>query len=341
MTSVLVTGGAGYIGCVLCEMLLDAGHTVKVLDRMYFGREPLAELLERPGFEVVKEDIRYVGQAPFEGVDVVMHLAAISNDPSCDLDPEISNSINVEGTKRVGEMAKAAGVKRLIFSSSCSVYGHGQSELLTEESPKAPVSLYAKSKIEGEDALLAMQSPEFTVTVMRSGTAYGISPRMRFDLVLNIMTLYAYKRRRIFVLGQGQQTRPMVHISDIARAFMGVMDAPAEAVGGEIFNVGSSEQNFKVYRVAQMVRDVVAHTEVELVPDDPDKRDYNVSFEKIAKVLDFKVQRTPYEGCVEIKQALERGIVDDHIRTKTVEYYRYLLDAERLLRDVSREGAVF
>jgi nucleoside-diphosphate-sugar epimerase len=341
MTSVLVTGGAGYIGCVLCEMLLDAGHTVKILDRLYFGREPLAELSNRPGFEVVKEDIRYVGQAPFEGVDVVMHLAAISNDPSCDLDPEISNSVNVEGTKRVAEMAKAAGVKRMIFSSSCSVYGHGQSELLTEESPKAPVSLYARSKIEGEDALLAMQSPEFNVTVMRSGTAYGISPRMRFDLVLNIMTLYAYKRRRIFVLGQGQQTRPMVHISDIARAFMGVMDAPAEAVGGEIFNVGSSEQNFKVYRVAQMVRDVVAHTEVELVPDDPDKRDYNVSFEKIAKVLDFKVQRTPYEGCVEIKQALERGIVDDHIRTKTVEYYRYLLDAERLLRDVSREGVVF
>ncbi len=341
MTSILVTGGAGYIGTVLCEMLMDQGHTVKILDRLYFGREPLAELGERPGLQVVKDDIRYVDAAPFEGVEVVMHLAAISNDPSCDLDPEISQSINVAGTIRVGELAKRAGVKRFIFSSSCSVYGHGQSDLLTEESPKAPVSLYARSKIEGEDALLAMQSPEFAVTVLRSATAYGISPRMRFDLVLNIMTLYAYKRRRIFVLGQGQQTRPMVHVRDIGRAFMTVMNAPAETVGGEIFNVGSSEQNYKVYRVAQMVRDVVPHTEVELVPDDPDKRDYNVSFDKIAKVLDFKVQKTPYEGCVEIKQALERGTVDDHIRTKTVDYYRYLLDAERLLKDVSRDGEVF
>lgn len=341
MTSVLIPGGAGYIGTVLAEMLLDAGHRVRILDRLFFGREPLAELAQREGLEIVKGDVRSPDPAVFEGIDVVMHLAAISNDPACDLDPQISRSVNVEGVLETARLAKEAGASRFIFSSSCSVYGEGHGLILDEDSPKSPVSLYARTKVEAEERLTELNDDDFSVTTLRSATAYGLSYRMRFDLVINIMTLYAYKRRRIFVLGQGKQWRPVVHVRDIAGAFMSVMSAPRGKVAGESFNVGSSEQNYQVFRIAQMVRDVVPFTEVEVVPDDPDKRDYHVNFDKIARVLDWRVQKSPYEGIVEIKQALEQGKIDDGIRTKTVEYYQYLLEAERVIRELEHQGSIF
>ncbi len=341
MTTVLITGGAGYIGSVLTEMLLDAGHQVRILDRLFFGLDSIAELTSRSGLAVIRDDVRSADAGAFEGVDVVMHLAAISNDPACDLNPKISQSVNVDGTIRVAQRAKEAGVPRFIFSSSCSVYGEGHDRLLNEESTKAPVSLYARTKVEAEERLAEMGDDDFCVSILRSATAYGLSYRMRFDLVINLMTLYAYKNRRVYVLGQGKQWRPVVHVRDIGRAFMTVMEAPREKVAGEAFNLGSSEQNYQVFRIAQIVRDVVPYTEVEVVPDDPDKRDYNVSFDKIGRVLDFRVEKTPYEGVVEIKQALERGKIDDGIHTRTVEYYRYLLEAERVIREVSYQGAIF
>jgi nucleoside-diphosphate-sugar epimerase len=341
--TVLVTGGAGYIGSVVTEMLLDQGHQVRLLDRLFFGRDLVAGLEKRPGLTVVREDTRYACQAAFDGVDVVMDLAGISNDPASDLAPKITEDINLTGAVRMAQMAKAAGVPRYLYSSSCSIYGHsnGNGERLVETSPKAPVSLYARTKIGAEEALAKLNDDDFTVAFLRNATVYGLSYRMRFDLVINIMTLYAYKQRKLFVTGGGQQWRPLVHVRDVARAFLLIMDAPKELVGGEAFNVGSSDQNYQIYRIAQMVRDVVPHTELEVVPDDPDKRSYNVSFEKIERVLGFRTEKTPYEGIVEVKQALERGLVDDTIRTKTVHYYRYLLDAEALLQEVSYNGRVF
>lgn len=341
MKTVLVTGGAGYIGSILTESLLGAGHRVRVLDRLFFGRNLLADLEKHPALEVVKEDVRFSPVPPFEGVDVVMDLAGISNDPACDLDPRVTEEVNLQGPVRTAQLAKESGVPRYIFSSSCSIYGQGKSDRLDEDSPMAPVSLYAKTKIEAEEAIRRLADGRFAVTFLRNATAYGLSYRMRFDLVINIMTLYAYKDRRIFVLGGGRQWRPVVHVRDIAKAFMTVMDAPLEKVSGEAFNVGSNDQNYQVVQIAQMVRDVVPYTNLEMVPDDPDKRSYNVSFDKIARVLDFKVDKTPYEGIVEIKQALERGKVEDTIRTRTVNYYRYLLDAESLLREVTYNGRVF
>lgn len=341
MSTVLVTGGGGYIGSVLLEMLLDAGHSVRVLDRFFFGREIIAKLEEREGLTVAKGDIRSADRSLFEGVDVVAHLASISNDPACDLDPRISEEVNLGGTMHVAQMAKEAGVSRFIFSSSCSIYGAGVEKVVDETSAMAPVSLYARTKIEAEAELAKLNDEAFAVIALRNATAYGLSPRMRFDLVINIMTLYAYKNRRIHVLGGGKQWRPLVHVRDIARAHLAVMEAPLDLVHGEAFNVGSNDQNYQIYGIAQMVRDVVPNTELDLVPDDADKRSYRVSFDKIQRVLGFEVSTTPYEGIVEIKQALERGTVEDTVHTRTVHYYQYLLEAERILREVSYEGVIF
>ena len=341
MTTVLVTGGGGYIGSVLCELLLDAGHQVRVLDRMFFGRQALAHIEGRDAFTVFREDIRYVGPEPFEGADVVIHLAGISNDPACDLDSKITQEVNVDGTMRVAKQAREAGVSRFIFSSSCSVYGASDGALLHEDSARAPVSLYARTKIESEEDLMKMHSDDFAVTLLRNGTVYGLSPRMRFDLVINLMTLYAHRNRKIFVLGGGQQWRPLVHVHDVARAFIAVMDAPIDKVAGETFNVGETDHNFQTVRIAQMVRDVLPYTDVELVPDDPDRRTYKVAFDKMRDVLGFEITRTPHEGIVEIKQALERGTVDDGIKSRTVDYYRFLLEAEQTVREVAYEGSIF
>ena len=360
MKTVVVTGGGGYIGSVVTEQLLDAGHRVRVLDRLFFGRQVLAPLEKRDGLTIVKDDIRYVGPEVFDGVDVVMDLAGISNDPSADLAPSITEDINFSGAAHIARLAKEAGVARYIYSSSCSVYGHngaesayghgngngngngnGHDHRLVETSPKAPVSLYAKTKIAAEDALLKMHDDAFSVVLLRNATVYGLSPRMRFDLVINLMTLSAYKTRKLFVLGGGAQWRPLVHVHDVARAFLLAMNSAREKVGGRAFNVGSNEQNFQIYQIAQMVRDVVPHTDLEVVPDDPDKRSYNVSFDRIEKELGFKTEKSPYEGIVEVKQALERGRVQETIRTKTVHYYQYLLEAERVLQDISYKGRIF
>jgi nucleoside-diphosphate-sugar epimerase len=356
MKTVVVTGGGGYIGSVVTEQLLDAGHRVRVLDRLFFGRQVLAPLEKRDGLTIVKDDIRYVGPEVFDGADVVMDLAGISNDPSADLAPSITEDINFTGASHIARLAKEAGVARYIYSSSCSVYGHngaeseygngngngnGHDHRLVETSAKAPVSLYAKTKVAAEDALLKMHDDAFSVVLLRNATVYGLSPRMRFDLVINLMTLSAYKNRKLFVLGGGAQWRPLVHVHDVARAFLLAMDSAREKVGGRAFNVGSNEQNFQIYQIAQMVRDVVPHTDLEVVPDDPDKRSYNVSFDRIEKELGFKTEKSPYEGIVEVKQALERGRVQETIRTKTVHYYQYLLEAERVLQDISYKGRIF
>jgi len=339
---VLVTGGAGYIGSMLCEELLKVDHHVICLDRVFFGLNLIKDLLMHPNFTLVRDDIRTVDKSVFESVDVVMDLAGISNDPACDLDPGITEDINHQGIIRVAHLAKEMGVQRYIFSSSCSVYGTGVEAQLIENSITRPVSLYAKLKVGSESGITDLADDHFCVTILRNATVYGLSRRMRFDLIVNIMTLHAYTKRKIYVLGGGQQWRPNVHIKDVCKAFIMIMQAPQEKINREIFNVGSNEQNFQVIQVANMIRDVVPYTEVEIVSDDPDRRNYNVSFDKISRVLDYQVERSVIEGAVEVKQGLERGqISGDDIRTSTLKYYKYLLDAERILEDVSLKGRVF
>ena len=341
MKTVLIAGGAGYIGSVMVGELLKVGYKVKVLDRMFFGSHTLEAYKNHPNFELIRDDIRYFDGKSLGDVDTVIDLAGISNDPSCDIDPQVTTSINHLGCVRVAKLAKEAGVKRYILSSSCSVYGHAQSDKLTENAPKHPVSLYAKTKLQAEEDILRLANDDFWVTVLRNATVYGLSFRMRFDLVVNVMTMHAWKSRKVHVLG-GRQWRPVVHIKDVAKAFMSVMEAEKAKVNGEIFNVGSNEQNYRVFQIANMVRDVIPYVEVEVIPEDIDKRNYSVCFDKIGDVLGYRVDRTVHEGIVEIKQGLDNGIVDpEDVRTVTLRYYEYLLEAERILKEVTYKGKIF
>jgi nucleoside-diphosphate-sugar epimerase len=334
---VLLIGGGGYIGIPLAEQLLERGHSVRVLDRFYFGRELFAGLAENPELELVRGDLREPDPAAFKGVDAVVLLGALSNDPCADLDPRLSQEINMTGTMRCAELAKASGASRLVFSSSCSVYGAGNG-LLDESSPTNPVSLYAKLKLDAEARLMALAADDFCVTSLRHATVFGYAPRMRFDLVVNLMTLTAFTKGTIFVLGGGMQWRPLVHVRDVGLAFVHVLESKADVVQREVFNVGSDEQNLRVRDVAQLVARIVPNTKVEQVPDDADNRDYHVRFGKIADVLGYKTRYSVEAGAVEVYQALQTGRTSDQIRTRTLAYYKHLLEAERLVKDLAING---
>jgi nucleoside-diphosphate-sugar epimerase len=343
MQSILVTGGAGYIGTELTEQLLELGHRVICLDRVFFGLEVLQDFLKHPNYMLVREDVRTFDPTILNDVDAVMDLAAISNDPACDLDPKMTEDINWRGSYRVAELAKAHGVKRFIFSSSCSVYGHGSGSGLTEDDPLAPVSLYAKCKIRSEEDLHKLNDDKFTVTILRNATVYGSSRRMRYDLVVNLMTAKAFHDGVIYVLGGGQQWRPNVHVRDVGRAFIHILNQPTEKVRGRVFNVGSNNQTHRVIDIANMVRDVMPTVRVEIVPDDPDKRNYNVNFDRIQNELGFKTNYHIPDAVADLKQRLTRGTIRafNDPRTKTLDYYSWLIRAKETLDDVTLGGKLF
>jgi len=338
---VFVAGGAGYIGSVLVPVLLEGGHRVTVLDRLYFG-DTLARQAARFGerLRVVRGDVRSFDRGLLSSVDGVVDLSGISNDPSCELEPDLTRSVNVDGAKRLAVSAREAGVRRYVFSSSCSVYGHGEGLGLSEESVRHPVSLYARAKTEAEDFLLGRASPgSMEVTCLRLATVFGLSPRMRFDLAVNVMTKNAYVGRRITVDGGGRQWRPFVHVRDVARAFELALTSDASLVAGQVFNVGSDTNNVQILNLAFRVRDAVPGTEVVHAPTDPDLRDYNVSFEKIQRVLPFRAERSLDDGIREVLGALRDGLVDpDDRRWYTLRQYVFLRDAERAVRDLAIDG---
>lgn len=338
MATVLVTGSGGYIGTLLVDRLLDEGHSVIGMDRYFFGTELLGETMAHPRFTLVRGDVRSCREEQFHGVDVVCDLAALSNDPAGDLDPMLTQDINHRGRAHVAEMARRAGVARYILASSCSVYGTGEG-VLTEDSPTRPVSEYARANLAAERAALELNSPGFAVTVLRQATVYGLSKRMRFDLVINIMTLHAVERGVINILGGGVQWRPLVHVRDAVDAFVLAAFAEQSAVSGRIFNVGSDEQNYRIRTVAYMVRENMPFPiTIELTPSDPDRRDYNVSFARIHNDLGFTARHTPPEAVREIYEAIKLGRVDTGLRTITVKWYAYLLEAQRVLNRVVLDG---
>jgi nucleoside-diphosphate-sugar epimerase len=338
---VFVAGGAGYIGSVLVPALLEGGHRVTVLDRLYFG-DTLGRQQSRFGerLRVVRGDVRAFDRRLLESIDAVVDLSGISNDPSCELEPELTRSVNVDGAKRLAIAAREQGVRRYVFSSSCSVYGHGEGLGLHEESPRHPVSLYARAKAEAEDFLLARAAGGgMDVTCLRLATVFGLSARMRFDLAVNVMTKNAYVHRRITVDGGGRQWRPFVHVRDVAKAFELALTADAATVAGQIFNVGSDANNVQILNLAFRVRDAIPGTEVVHAPTDPDLRDYNVAFDKIQRVLAFRAERSLDDGIREVLGALREGVVDpDDRRWYTLRQYVFLRDAERAVRDLAIDG---
>jgi nucleoside-diphosphate-sugar epimerase len=342
---VLVAGGAGYIGSVLVPVLLERGHRVTVIDRMYFG-DTLAQARARFGekLRIVRADVRGFDQSLLKSIDAVVDLSGISNDPSCELEPKLTRSVNIDGAKRLAVAAREQGVRRYVFSSSCSVYGHGEGLGLTETSARRPVSLYARAKAEVEDFLLELgQSSrgEMEVTCLRLATVFGLSPRMRFDLAINVMTKNAYVQRRIMVDGGGRQWRPFVHVRDAARAFELGLTSEAPKVAGEVFNVGSAMANVQILNLAFRVRDAIPGTEVVHAPTDPDLRDYNVSFDKVESALPFRAERSVDDGIHEVLGALRDGVVDpEERRYYTMRQYVFLREAERAHRELSVEGQI-
>ena len=342
--NIVVTGGAGYIGSTLVPSLLRAGHRVTVIDRLYFGEQSLTKAVEQypAALRIVRGDVRRIDPRVLEGVEALVDLAGISNDPSCELDPDLTHSVNLEGSLRIARLAQAAGATRIVFASSCSVYGHGSGPQLTEESVLSPVSLYARCKADVERGLFDLaRTTGITVTALRFATVFGLSERMRFDLAVNVMTKNAYVARKITVEGGGQQWRPFVHVSDVAEAIRRTLEARTELVRGQIVNVGSNDNNVRIKNLAYRVRDIVAGTEVVMAPTDPDLRDYNVSFEKLSRVLDFRPTRTIEDGIREILDALRSGAVDpDDRRWYTLRQYRFLADVERTFNSVAIDGRV-
>lgn len=312
INNVLVLGGAGYIGSALIPKLLEKGYRVRLVDLLLFGTEPIKEVIENPNLEIMKGDFRQIDimVEAMRDIDAVIHLGAIVGDPACALDEELTIEINLMATKMIAEIAKGHGVERFIFASTCSVYG-ASDNVLDESSELNPVSLYARSKIASERVLMKMADERFAPVILRFSTIYGFSGRTRFDLVVNLLTAKAIVEGEITVFG-GNQWRPFVHVDDAAFAVFKVLRAPLSAVNGEIFNVGSDEQNYTISDVGDLIKKIVPDSKVINMGSDTDVRNYKVSFQKIRKNIEFLPNWSVEKGIRQVYDAFKDGKIADY-----------------------------
>jgi nucleoside-diphosphate-sugar epimerase len=323
--SILVTGGAGYVGSNLVRDLLASGNRVVVLDRLVFGIEPISGLLSNPDFKLIQGDITSDGdleKAFGLGIDSVVHLAAIVGDPACAADQDTAIRTNIDGTLKVANVSKSAGIERFIFASTCSVYGAGGDKLLNEGSRLNPVSLYAETRLVAERDIAKLADDKFRPTILRFGTIYGLSPRMRFDLVVNFLTLKATRDKKIRIFG-GRQWRPFVHVRDVARALMLVLDSPFERVGGQTFNVGDTAENYLLSRIGEIVEGLMPDVDVTTMDEIRDERSYRVSFDKIRNGLGFAAGIKVEDGIVEMKNAIESKAIANPDDRRYYNYKQY------------------
>jgi nucleoside-diphosphate-sugar epimerase len=307
-----VTGGAGYLGSALTRLLLGRGYRVCVLDAELFG-SGLSDLAHEERLEVIRGDVRSIADLSraFRSAEAVIHLAAIVGDAACQVDPDVTWTTNLQATKLVVEACRHYAIPRLLFASTCSVYGASDDLLLNEGSILQPVSLYAQTRIDSELVCLGANGPAFTTSCLRMATLYGLSARMRYDLVVNIMAARAVREGIVTVFG-GAQWRPLVHVADAAAAFVLALEAPAELVGGEVFNVGANEQNFRIREVGETIARVFGVDIETRPPSADDLRNYRVSFDKAAHYLDFVTHRTVEDASREIGDFLKGHPEIDH-----------------------------
>ncbi|MHA2131168.1 MAG: NAD-dependent epimerase/dehydratase family protein [Promethearchaeota archaeon] len=286
---VLVTGNNGYIGTVMTRLLLSDGYEVTGLDNDLFEGSVFGDKLITGGIPYIsylRKDLREINLSDLEEVDAIFHLCALSNDPLGNFNPKITYEINHKGSVRLAKLAKQAGVKRFIFSSSCSVYGDSKEDVVDEESEVNPITPYAISKVRAERSISELQDSNFCPTFLRSSTAYGLSPMLRFDLVVNNFVAWSFTKGTVLLKSDGTAWRPFVHIEDISRAFISVLNSPADKVANEIFNVGKNEENYQIKQVAEIVKKIVPNSEIKYVEGaEPDKRSYRVKFDKISSII--------------------------------------------------------
>lgn len=310
--TVLVTGGAGYVGSILVPKLLAAGHRVKVLDLYAFGDDVLSSVQDDPNLEQIKGDMRDVSllEKSLPGCDAVIHLACISNDPSFELDPGLGKSINYDAFFGLVDTSIKSGVKRFIYASSSSVYGIKDEDNVTEDLPLEPLTDYSKYKALCEDVLLAKRRKGFTTLILRPATICGYSPRLRLDLSVNILTNHAYNNRKITVFG-GQQRRPNLHIEDMTDLYLETLQWPADAIDGRTFNAGF--QNYKLIEIAEMVKEIVGE-DVEIVTTKTDDlRSYHISSAKIKRELGWEPKHTIQDAVSDLVAAFQAGKIPNSL----------------------------
>lgn len=337
MKNVLVTGAGGYIGTTLVPKLLQQGFHVTAVDRYFFGEELLQT---HPNLSLVREDTRKLSKSIFNGVDGVIDLVAISNDPSGELFGDVTYEINRDSRIRTARLAKESGVKRYILPSSCSIYGFQEEGVIADEdSATNPLTNYAKANLLAEQGVLPLSSENFVVVVLRQSTVYGYSARMRFDLAINGMTYGAWSTRKLPLMRDGNQWRPMVHVSDTADAQIFMLTADKALVNGQVFNVGSEENNYRLKDLSDRVASVVGEDVVQEWYGDPDHRSYRVNFDKIEN-LGYKAKFCAEDGVLEILQRLESGSLEKTDKTITLDWYKNLVEWQNIIERTKMHGGI-
>lgn len=331
---VLVTGHQGYIGSVLVPMLISEGHEVVGLDSGLYYQCTFGD--SSPDVSDIRKDIRDLEASDLEGFDAIMHLAGLSNDPLGNLDPKFTLEINYVASVRLARLAKKVGITRFIFSSSCSNYGAAGEDMINEDAPFHPVTPYANSKVLVERDVSMMADSTFSPTFLRSATAYGVSPRLRFDLVLNNLVAWAFTSGLIYLKSDGTPWRPIVHIEDISHAFIAVLHAPRELIHNQAFNVGRSEENYQMRELAEIVKETVPACRIEYADNaGPDKRCYRVDCSKLAQMVpNFKSKWNARRGAKQLYEAYQKNglCLEDFEgpRYKRIAHIRQLISTGRL-----------
>jgi len=331
---ILLTGHNGYIGTAMAPMLQADGHEVVGLDSDLFTRCTFGDTV--PLIPSRKKDIREVELADLKNFDAVIHLAGLSNDPLGDLNPALTHEINHLASVRLARLAKDAGISRFLFSSSCSVYGAAGDEMVDETAEFSPVTPYGCSKVQVEQEVAKLADASFSPTFLRNATAYGVSPRLRFDLVLNNLVAWAFTTGKVHLKSDGTPWRPIVHIEDISRAFIAALRAPRELVHNQAFNVGITEENYRVRELAEIVKETAPGCQIEFAKDaGPDKRCYRVDFGKLARTLPaFKPRWNARRGARQLYQSYQKAglrLEDfEGPRYKRIDHIKMLLRTRRL-----------
>lgn len=339
---ILLTGGGGYIGAVTVSELLDKGFAVRVLDKFLYGEQPLAEVRNR--IECVQGDILAMDEDVLDGITCVIHLAGLSNDPTAEFNPAANRRLNTEATARLGEMCKRRGIKRFIFASSCSIYDKGmmaEDMIQDEDSPVEPRAAYATSKYEAEQALLALADAHFQPTLLRQGTVYGWSPRMRYDLVVNTFVRCAFETGKLNVHCGGEMWRPLVDVADVAKCYLACIQADLKDVGGQIFNL--SHKNYRILELAHWVKKAlegITDVSIDVEYGNQTARDYRVSTKKLERVLGFRPGVSVEHSARDMARKIRSGLHADfqNPRYYNIRWLELMVEVEQHLK---RVGSIF